>query len=129
MAGCATRTTGLVRTCKRLDGEADLSPGRHLYTAEFAIEGRDDTTPSPVGTLTLYVDEAPIANRTIRTQPGKFGLGSGVTVGRAQAPAADPDVVAPATFTGGRIEAVIVDVSGDSFVDHELEVRSWLARD
>ena len=35
----------------------------------------------------------------------------------------------PNAFRGGTIERVIVDVSGDVFVDHEKEVAAWLARD
>ena len=35
----------------------------------------------------------------------------------------------PFPFAGGTIERVVVDVSGDNYVDHEIEVRAWLARD
>ena len=114
---------------QRVSAPLALSPGRHLLSAEFAVTGRDEATPSPAGTLTLYVDEEQVAQGEIRTQPGKFGLGSGLAVGRALAPAPDPDLAAPATFTGGSIEAVIVDVSGDSYIDHETEVAAWLAHD
>ncbi len=106
-----------------------MSPGRHLYTAEFSVTGRDEATPSPVGTLVLYVDRQEVGRGDIRTQPGKFGLGSGLTVGRALAPSADPDVRAPAAFTGGEIEAVVIDVAGEPFLDHEAEVAAWLAHD
>ncbi|HEY3142942.1 MAG TPA: arylsulfatase [Acidimicrobiales bacterium] len=114
---------------QRVSGFADLSPGRHLYTAEFAATGRDESTPSPTGILTLYVDERQVGQAPIRTQPGKFGLGSGAAVGRAIAPAPDPETPAPYPFRGGTIEAVIIDVSGDPFVDHEAEVSGYLARD
>jgi arylsulfatase len=112
---------------QRISAPVDTSAGRHLYTAEFTVEGRDG--PSPVGTLTLYCDQAEIARRRIRTQPGKFGLGSGLCVGRGLAPAPDPECPAPSPFFGGTIDAVVVDVSGDEFVDHQLEVQSYLARD
>lgn len=112
---------------QRVAAPVDTSAGRHLYTAEFIAEGRDG--PSPVGTLTLYCDENEIAHQRIRTQPGKFGLGSGLCVGRGLAPAPDPSCPAPSSFVGGVIEAVVVDVSGEPFIDHELEVQSYLARD
>ncbi len=35
----------------------------------------------------------------------------------------------PFTFSGGTIEAVVVDVSGEAFVDHEKEVLAFLMRD
>ena len=112
-----------------LVGDVPNSLGRHVYTAEFALQGRDDATPSPVGTVTLRVDDHQIAESTVRMQPGKFGLGSGFVVGRAIAPAPAPDLVAPSVFTGGEIEAVIVDVSGDPWESHESEVMAWLAHD
>jgi arylsulfatase A-like enzyme len=114
---------------QRVSGEVDTSPGRHLYTAEFAATGRDETTPSPTGILTLYVDERQVGQAPIRTQPGKFGLGSGAVVARALAPSPDPETAAPFPFHGGSVEGVVIDVSGDPFVDHEAEVAAYLARD
>jgi hypothetical protein len=119
----------LGESMQRIAGPAHVSPGRHIFTAEFSAEGRADDDPSTVGTLTLYVDETRIADGPIKTQPGKFGLGSGLCVGRGTSPSPDPRRPAPGVFTGGQLEAVVVDVSGDTFIDHELEVRSWLARD
>ena len=111
---------------QRVSAPVDTAAGRHLYTAEFTSEGRDG--PSPVGTLILYSDENEVARQRMRTQPGKFGLGSGLCVGRGMAPTPDPSCP-PSAFVGGVIEAVAVDVSGDPFVDHELEVQAYLARD
>ena len=106
-----------------------LTAGRHVFSAEFAFEGRDSETPSPVGQLTVRYDEEEIAGGTIRTQPGKFGLGSGLVVGRVLEPAIIPLPEAGFDFSGGEIDGAVVDVSGDSFVDHEAEIRSWLAHD
>lgn len=107
---------------------ANLSPGRHVLSAEF--ERTDiDATGSPVGTLTLYVDEKPVASETILTQPGKFGLGSALTVGRALAPTVSPRYAAPFTLRGATLEGVTIDVSGEPFVSHEAELRAYLARD
>jgi hypothetical protein len=36
---------------------------------------------------------------------------------------------APVPFTGGTIERVAIDVSGDHYVDHEKEVLAYLTRD
>ncbi len=32
-------------------------------------------------------------------------------------------------FTGGTIDKVFVDVTGEHFVDHEAQVRAWLLKD
>ncbi len=58
--------------------------------------------------------------RTIVTQPGYFCLtGDGICVGRDSASAVTPEYEAPFPFTGGTIDKVVVDVSGDPYVDHE----------
>jgi len=41
----------------------------------------------------------------------------------------DPTRTAPFRFTGGTIDKVIVDVSGERCVDHQAEVRGWLIKD
>jgi arylsulfatase len=115
---------------QRVSGRADLSPGRHLYSAEFVVTGRHDTTPSPVGTLTLHVDETAVGDAPFRTQPGKFGLaGGGLAVGRTIAPCPDPDVAAPYALRGATMDAVVIDLSGEPFEDHDAEVAAYLARD
>ena len=40
-----------------------------------------------------------------------------------------PDYTAPFAFTGGTIDKVVVDVSGEKFVDHEKQVMAWFAID
>ena len=55
--------------------------------------------------------------------------GDGICVGRDDASPVTPDYVAPFTFTGGEIDKVVVDVSGDRYVDHEAQVRGWFLLD
>jgi arylsulfatase A-like enzyme len=107
-----------------------LPTGHHVLTAEFAKTGEDPATGSATGTLTLYVDTEAVADGEVMTQPGFFALtGDGLTVGRDSASPVTADYVAPFAFTGGTIERVIVDVSGEHYVDHEKEVLAYLARD
>jgi arylsulfatase len=64
------------------------------------------------------------------TQPGFFALaGDGVCVGRDSGSPVSNDYAAPFPFAGGTIDRVVVDVSGDPYVDHDKEVLAWLARD
>ncbi|MCJ7832407.1 MAG: arylsulfatase, partial [Actinobacteria bacterium] len=110
--------------------DADLTTGKHLFTAEFQKTGDDETTRSAVGTLTLFIDDEPVGKSEIWTQPGFFGLtGDGLCVGRDGNSPVSPDYTAPFDFTGGTIDRVVVDVSGDHYVDHEKEILAYLARD
>jgi arylsulfatase len=111
-----------------------LTAGSHVVTAEFTATGRSDRPdmPGASGTLTLYVDDAEVGSGEIVTQPGAFCLvGDGICVGRDSASQVTPDYVDRGTFqfTGGTIDKVIVDVSGDRYIDHEAQVRAWFAID
>lgn len=109
-----------------------LAPGSHVLAAEFAATGPsgDPAMPGTEGTLTLYVDGEAVGSDTIVTQPGYFCLtGDGICVGRDSASAVSPEYQAPFPFTGGTIDKVVVDVSGDRYVDHEAQVRAWFSID
>ncbi|MBP1927791.1 arylsulfatase [Methanolinea mesophila] len=115
---------------QKVTSNIEVPLGKHLFTAEFAKTGDDERTLSAIGTLTLYIDMKPVGSATIMTQPGYFAaVGDGLCVGRDSASPVSPDYRAPFRFTGGTIERVIVDVSGDHYVDHEKEVAAWLMRD
>jgi len=107
-----------------------VPPGAHVLSAEFAKTGDDPVNGSALGTLTLYVDTQPVVSDEIVTQPGTFSLvGDGICVGRDSGSAVSPDYRAPFPLTGGTIDRVVVDVSGDRYVDHDKEVLAYLARD
>ena len=112
--------------------DAEITPGTHVLTADFAASGQstDPAMPGFAGTLTLYVDKLKVGEGEIVTQPGNFCLvGDGICVGRDSASPVTPDYTAPFRFTGGTIDKVVVDVTGEHFVDHEAQVRAWLLKD
>jgi arylsulfatase A-like enzyme len=114
---------------QKIEADRDITTGEHVFTAEFQKAG-DDPNGSAAGTLTLYVDTEPAGSADIITQPGFFALaGDGISVGRDGASPVSPDYAAPFPFTGGTIDRVVVDVSGDQYVDHEKEVLAYLHRD
>ena len=83
-----------------------------------------------MGQLTLYIDGEAVGAGQITTQPGLFcAVGDGICVGRDDASPVTPDYTAPFPFTGGEIDKVVVDVSGDRYVDHEAQVRGWFLLD
>jgi arylsulfatase len=104
--------------------------GRHLFVAGFEKTGDDPDTASAIGVLTLYIDTEAVGSAEIMTQPGNFALtGDGLCVGRDSLSAVSPEYDPPFSFTGGTIDRVIIDVSGDDYVDHEKEAQAWLLRD
>ena len=110
--------------------DADVPSGSRVLTAEFQKTGDDEKTMSATGTLTLYVDTAAVGSGELMTQPGMFGLsGGGASVGRGNGSSVSSSYEGPFPFVGGTIDRVVIDVSGDHYVDHEKEVLAYLARD
>ena len=86
--------------------------------------------PGFAGRLTLYIDGEAVGGSDIVTQPGFFCLvGDGICVGRDSASPVTPDYEAPFRFAGGEIAKVVVDVSGEPYLDHEAQVAAWFMRD
>lgn len=119
-------------TLQVIESDRPITAGSHVISAEFTATGRseDPQMPGAKGTLTLYVDDQAVGSDEIVTQPGFFcAVGDGICVGRDDASAVTPDYVAPFPFTGGTIDKVVVDVSGEGYVDHEAQVRGWFLLD
>lgn len=114
---------------QKVTSDVAIRPGKHVFSAEFQKTG-EEPNGSATGPLTLYIDDTPVGSADIATQPGMFALtGDGLCVGRDSGSPVSPDYVSPFAFTGGRIDRVAVDVSGEPYVDHEKEVLAYLARD
>ncbi|MCM1974057.1 MULTISPECIES: arylsulfatase [unclassified Streptomyces] len=115
-----------------VDSDRELPQGKHVLTAEFTARGRstDPEMPGAEGTLTLYVDDQEVGHDDLITQPGNFCVvGDGICVGRDDASPVTPDYDGPFPFTGGTIDKVVVDVSGEPYIDHEAQVRGWFMTD
>jgi len=98
-------------------------------SASFEKSGTGTPTE---GLLSLYINTEKVGEAKIKTQPGKFSLaGEGLNVGmdRGEPVTSDYPGDAPWAFTGGTIHKVIVNVSGDPWVDREKEVQAAFARD
>ncbi len=110
--------------------DADLPVGDNLVlSASFDKDG-EEAPGTATGILSLYVGDKKVGEGRIKMQPGAFGLGSGVTVGRsARAVATEFPGERPWRFTGGTLKWVAIDVSGEPYLNLEREAAAVLARE
>jgi arylsulfatase A-like enzyme len=117
---------------QRIVATEDVPLGEKLIlSANFEKDGEDPPGVS-TGILSLYHGEEKVGEGRIRTQPGKFMLaGEGLCVGRTGGEAVTDDLPGPYPheFTGATINRVVVDVSGEPYVDLEREAVSMMARE
>ena len=97
---------------------------------EFEPKGKPDVkkglgTP---GRVQLYINKKLVKEGNLPvTIPLAFGLGGGLTIGRATGFPITSRFKNPFEFTG-TLHSVVIDVSGDLIVDKESEMRAVLAR-
>jgi arylsulfatase len=112
-----------------IESSKEIRTGKTLLGASFVREG--DSMPT-TGSLSLFIDDEKVGEGEITTQPGNFSLvGEGLNVGRDPgSPVADDyPGERPFAFTGGTIKEAIIDVSGDHYVDLELEALAMMKRE
>ena len=112
-------------------GSEDVPTGEKLIlSASFEKESQEaDCT---TGTLTLYHGEDKVGEGPIKTQLGAFAIaGSGLYVGRQEGEVISDDYPgeAPHRFTGGTINQLAIDVSGEPYLDLEREAALMLMRE
>ncbi len=110
-----------------IESDGPVPTGHVVLSASF--ERQNDALPTQ-GTLSLYVRDQKVGEGPIVTQPGKFGLGGGgLVVGSSGAEPVSDDYpgARPWPFRGGTIKRVLIDVSGEPFVDLAQEARAAFA--
>ncbi len=113
---------------QEVESRESIPIGHVVLSAAFEKEGSGMPTQ---GTLSLHIREEEVGKTNIETQPGKFGLGGGgLVVGRSGAEPITDDYEGdrPWAFVGGSIKRVMIDISGESFVDLAMEARAAFAR-
>ena len=84
------------------------------------------------GTLSLFIGDEKVGEGRIMTQPGNFSLvGEGLNVGKDPGEPVTDDYSGstPYAFKGGTIKEAVVDVSGEHYVDLELEALAMMKRE
>ncbi len=98
----------------------------------FEMKNVDKENMETKGTLTLFINDEQAGQQDISTQLGAFSVcGEGFMVGRCAGMPVTTDYAGyhPWAFSGGTIYKVIVDLSGESYVDLELEAMAAFKRD
>ena len=112
-----------------VESTQQVPTGKVVLAAVFTKEGTEMPTQ---GTLSLYMNDEKVGEGTIKTQPGKFSLaGEGLNVGKDGGEPVTDDYPgsAPWSFVGGTIDRVVIDVSGEPYVDVEREAVAMLSRE
>jgi arylsulfatase A-like enzyme len=112
-----------------VESTKEVPKSRVILGASFVKEG--DSMPT-TGTLSLFIDDEKVGEGEIMTQPGNFSLvGEGLNIGRDPAEPVTDDYpgMTPYAFTGGTIKEAVVDVSGEQYVDLELETLAMMKRE
>jgi arylsulfatase A-like enzyme len=112
-----------------VESSKEVATGRLILGASFVREG--EAMPA-TGTLSLFIDDEKVGEGTIQTQPGNFSLvGEGLNIGQDPASPVTDDYpgTSPYRFSGGAIKEAIVDVSGDQYIDLEMEALAMMKRE
>ncbi|MFF2040747.1 arylsulfatase [Kitasatospora sp. NPDC058170] len=110
----------------------ELPTGQGLILAASFDKDGEGPPGTAHGILSLYHGDRKVGEGRIRTQPGKFSIaGEGLNIGCDGGDAVTDDYpgTRPWPFTGGRIDRVAVDVSGEAFMDLEREAAAMLSRE
>jgi arylsulfatase len=116
----------------------DVPTGKAVLGVEFVKEKEEtvggSTVPNAViGTATLYINDRKVGElKDMKAQVGKFALtGEGLNIGRDGSANVTDDYPGkqPWALSGGTIKRVIVDVSGEPYMDLEKEALAMMKRE
>ncbi|MDT2005871.1 arylsulfatase [Rhodococcus opacus] len=112
-------------------GSEDIPAGTDLIlSASFDKDGQEPTFTTRI--LSLFHADRKVGEGRIKTQLGAFAIaGAGAYVGRHPGEPITDDYPgeSPHRFTGGTIDRVAIDVSGEPYLDLEREAALMLMRE
>jgi arylsulfatase A-like enzyme len=113
----------------KYSSDTEVPTGHITLGVEFA-KLREEPKGVANGTLKMFIGDDLVAEGRMKTQPGKFGLGGGgLRVGRDGLQGMSDDYEAPFPFSGGTINSVMLNVSGEQYVDLEKEAQAMFSRE
>jgi arylsulfatase len=104
----------------------DIPAGSNLVLSASFNKAGEDPPGVAGGTLSLWHGDTKVGEGQIKLQPGGFMIaGEGLCVGRDGGHPVTDDYQgdAPWQFTGGTIQRIVVDVSGEPYIDLEREAE------
>jgi arylsulfatase len=120
-----------VGTEQRVVGTEDV-PASHNLILSASFEQDHLERDHATGILSLYQNDHKVGEARIKTQLGAFAIaGAGLYVGRHNGEPVTDDYPGqpPYAFTGGTIDRVAVDVSGEPYMDLEREAALMIMRE
>ena len=113
---------------QKIVSDINVPAGPCILGVRFRLERNDRGIPT--GAAAMYINEQKVAEASIITQPGEFGLsGGGLSVGRSIGQSVSSDYESPFAFKGGVLKQVVFDTSGEPYRDLEKELKGMLLRD
>ena len=115
-----------------ISASEEIPTGEDLILSASFVKDGEDPPPVATGILSLYYGDHKVAEGRIKTQPGGYMIaGEGLAVGRDVGDPVTQDYPGqrPYRFTGGTIRRVVVDVSGEPYIDLEREAQAMLMRE
>jgi arylsulfatase len=112
-------------------GSEDIPTGENLILSA-SFDKEEQQPDAAIGVLSLYHGDKKVGEERIKTQLGAFAIaGSGAYVGRHAGEPVTDDYPGqpPYEFTGGTINRVAIDVSGEPYIDLEREAQLMLMRE
>jgi arylsulfatase len=125
-------------TEQMITSSENVPTGKAVFGVEFVKEKQETVGGSRIpnavtGTATLYINDKKVGElKNMKAQVGKFALtGEGLNIGRDGSANVTDDYPGkqPWAFSGGTIKQVIVDVSGEPYVDLEKEALAMMKRE
>jgi arylsulfatase len=120
----------LAKALYHIESEKTIPTGHHKLRYEFEVTGKPDPAAGKgaAGRGKLFIDNELVGQGDIPvTIPIAIGLSGKFSIGEAPSAPVTPDYKGQFKFTG-KINSIVVDVSGELIEDAEAKMRTVMAR-